>query len=77
MHFDRSHDAQGHRPGNKPAQGTALGKSALTDTALKGRNHVCRPFRALSFFCQDTQGVALGWLVCAPLVLVPLALESA
>jgi hypothetical protein len=59
---------------NKPAQGNALGKSSIRDKALKGRNNVRRPFRALSFFDRDTQGgarssLALGWLVAGPLAL--------
>ena len=59
LHFGPSHDAQGQRPGNKPAQGTALGESSIADTALKGRNNVCRPFRALSFFARIPR--ALPW----------------
>ena len=80
---------EGQRPGNKPAQGNALGKPHFADKALKGRDNVRRPLirfahpfgaacgclsrfarlRALSFFERNTQGVALGWLVCAPYVL--------
>jgi hypothetical protein len=38
------------RCANKPVQGNALGKPSLKDKALKGRDNLCRPFRALSFF---------------------------
>ena len=38
--------------------------------ALKGRDNVCRPFRAGCVVGRGSQGVALGWLVCAPLVLL-------
>ena len=40
------------------------------DSALKGRPNVGRPFRAVPS-PVGTQGVALGWPVCAPLVLPP------
>ena len=60
---------EGQRPGNKPAQGNALGNRISTGKALKGRDNLCRPFRAL-FGERRTQGVALGWLVAAPSVLV-------
>ena len=30
------------------------------------------PFQGLFVFRRETQGVALGWLVCAPLVLLPI-----
>ena len=59
MHFGYSHGAEGQRPGNKPAQGNALGKTSNADKALKGRDYVCRPFRALSFF--DKTPRALPW----------------
>ena len=45
---------EGQRPGNKPAQGNALGTASHIAPALKGRdtivrNILCRPFRADSF----------------------------
>ena len=43
-----------------PAQGTALGTRMKTDKALKGRDILCRPFRALLIVERETQGVALG-----------------
>ena len=61
---------EGQRPGNKPAQGNALGHRMTTDKALKGRDNWCCPFRAYFIDETGTQGVALGWLVGAPLVLV-------
>jgi hypothetical protein len=77
MYFFDSHGLQGQRPGNKPAQGNALGILRKKAKALKGRNTLSRPFRAFSFLNRATQGVALGWLVSAPLVLVPGTLRSA
>ena len=40
MPLGDSHAAQGQRPGNKPAQGNALGKPSITDKALKGRDTI-------------------------------------
>ena len=40
MHFGDRDAAQGQRPGNKPAQGNALGKSSITDKALQGRDRL-------------------------------------
>ena len=57
---------EGQRPGNKPAQGNALGSARRETPALKGRHTLLRPFRAGSV-PTITQGVALGWLVCGPL----------
>ncbi len=61
---------KGQRPGDKPAQGNALGTVFVQDKGLKGRDKLCRPFRALILVLPMTQGVALGWLVFAPLVLL-------
>ena len=48
------------------------------DKALKGRGKKWgRPFRALFLVSVQTQGAALGWLVCAPLVLPPSPHQSA
>ena len=71
MHFGIRLADEGQRPGNKPAQGNALGHGTDKNPALKGRDNVCRPFRAGWFVCRGSQGFALGWLVCAPLVLLP------
>ena len=60
---------EGQRPRHKPAQGNALGNRMKTGKALKGRDNLCRPFRAHFLGGIATQGVALGWLVAAPLVL--------
>ncbi len=38
MHLCASHADQGQRPGNKPAQGNALGVASPTIQALKGRD---------------------------------------
>jgi len=51
-------------------------------TKPKGRDQVCPPFQGLVLGERNTQGdarasLALGWLVCAPLVLAPDALQSA
>ena len=48
MHFAGDYAAQGQRPGHKPPQGNALGQ-VESGSALKGRNKVCRPFRAPFF----------------------------
>jgi hypothetical protein len=50
--------------------------------ALKERAIMRPPLQGFVFFERDTQGgarasLALGWLVCAPLVLVPDALGCA
>jgi hypothetical protein len=61
------------RGSNMPAQGTALGTdSPAFFEALRGRDaRNERDCFALSglwiFFCSPTQGVALGWLIAAPL----------
>ena len=59
MHFDEGNCAQGQRPGNKPAQGNALGNACIVIEALKGRNIVCRSFRALTFLNKIPR--ALPW----------------
>ncbi len=65
---------------HKPAQSksassadAALEFARRTNKALKGRDNLCRPFRALFLFYLETQGgarasLALGWLVAGPLV---------
>ena len=60
----------GQRPSNKPAQGNALGKRMTNDKALKGRGNFGPPFQGSFRWGTATQGVALGWLVGAPSVLV-------
>ena len=63
----------GQRPRNKPAQGNALGNRITTGKALKGRDNGvvagCPALSGLTLSTGQTQGVALGWLVAAPLVL--------
>ena len=51
-----------------PAQGNALGGAEKMPPALKGR-HKSAALSGLDFLLLATQGVALGWHVCAPLVL--------
>ena len=55
--------AQGQRPGNKPAQGNALGNWCKKDKALKGRHNLSRPFRAFPFFETSHPGRCPG-LAC-------------
>jgi hypothetical protein len=64
---------EGQRPSNKPAQGNALGSKFKKDKALKGRNKLGPPFQGFDRLSHGSQGVALGWLVCAPLVLSQLS----
>lgn len=45
------------------AQGSALGELNGVGPALKGRDRMCRPFRARPLSLRITQGVALGCVV--------------
>ena len=61
---------EGQRPGNKPAQGNALGCRFNKDKSPERAAQIVTPFQGFVCFGVMTQGVALGWLVGAPLVLV-------
>ena len=68
---------EGQRPGDRPAQGNALGKTANISPALKGRHRRCSAPSGLILMGLFSQGVALGWHVCAPLVLLPAPRQGA
>ena len=68
------HFAAGPKARNKPAQGNALGKQMKTHKSPEGARQLATPIYGFVRIKSDTQGcarasLALGWLVCAPLVL--------
>ena len=74
MHFQQKHGDGGPKARDKPARGNALGtrrgRSSPVGAGPTNRGgHFFRPFKGFGFFPSQTQGVALGWLVAAPLVL--------
>ena len=54
---------QGQRPGNKPAQGNALGRTIKTAQALKGRHILCSALSGLWIFFHSDPGRCPG-LAC-------------
>ena len=58
----------GQRPGDKPTQGNALGGRQNAPSPERAAQAL-PPFQGWGIPMGETQGVALGWLVCAPLVL--------
>ena len=67
----------GQRPSHKPAQGNALGNPPRKPPSPERAEQGVPPFQGLGYFSSSTQGVALGWLVCAPLALDPASFQSA
>jgi hypothetical protein len=76
MHLHVCFADEGQRPKDKPAQGSALGVRRKMRRALKGRRKLLPPFQGWVFGLGETQGVTLGWLVYAPLVLLALTGQS-
>src|SRR5947207_14346932 len=68
-HFERR-PFLGPKARQQASPGQRPGKTVLTDKALKGRNKVCRPFRAL-FFLTGYPGRCPG-LACLRTVGAPL-----
>jgi len=67
--------------GPKAQQHTSPGQRPGLDVkgrpALKGRNRLGSPLQGWPSCHGKSQGVALGWHVCAPLVLLPFVAHSA
>src|SRR5260221_11830115 len=63
------HDGSTNGAQTSQPRATPWGLNRRKTPALKGRQSLCRPFRAGRIFLPGTQGVALGWLVSGPLAL--------
>ena len=76
MHFQVRFAVAGQRPKDKPAQGNALGSGLKFIQSPERAAHLVAPLQGFVGCHTVTQGVALGWLVCAPLVLPSLTGQS-